>query len=119
DADALRLFGEPMPVAEQVPFFQNGWSEFDASPEILIYSIGSQKAQLTWLDRAGRKVGVCGDPQHLWAFFRLSPDGRRVGADVFDISTGNTDIWVYEVATGAAVRVTFEPGGEYQPVWSP
>jgi Tol biopolymer transport system component len=81
--------------------------------------VGSQKAQLTWLDRGGRKLGAVGDPQHLWAFFRLSPDGRKVAADVFDISTGNTDIWFYEVSTGAAERVTFEPGGEYQPVWSP
>src|SRR5436190_8359148 len=82
DAGALRLSGEPVPVAEEVPFFQNGWAEFDASPGVLIYSIGSQTAQLTWLDRGGRKSGTLGDPQHLWAYFRLSPDGRKVASDV-------------------------------------
>jgi len=119
DANTLRVSGEPVPVAENVPFFANGWSDFDASAGMLMYTTGSPRAQLTWLDRHGRQTGVLGEPQHIWGFFRLSPDGRKVAADVFDTSEGATQIWVYDVSTGAGERVTFESNFEGQPVWSP
>jgi hypothetical protein len=62
DTDRLRVTGEPVPVAKEVPFSRaSAWSEFDASADgILIYSTGSQKAQLTWLDRTGHELGAVG-----------------------------------------------------------
>jgi len=119
DIDALRVSGEPVPVAKDVPFFTtNGWSEFDTSPDgVLIYSTGSQEAQLTWLDRGGRELRAVGEPKDFFGNFRLSPDGKKLAADVFDFSKGSTDIWAYNLSQATAERVTSEPGGVYSPVW--
>jgi hypothetical protein len=121
DADRLRVTGEPMPVAKEVPFSKpSAWSEFDASADgILIYSTGSQKAQLTWVDRAGHELGVVGDPQDYWGNFRLSPDGKRLAADVFDFSNGSIDIWAYDLSQATAERITFGPAMGNFPIWSP
>jgi predicted Ser/Thr protein kinase len=123
DMDRLRVAGEPEPVAKDVPFLSpKGWSEFDTSPDgVLIYSTGSQEAQLTWLDRGGRELAAVGDPKDFFGSLRLSPDGKKLAADVLDFSNGGTDIWVYDLsqAQATAERVTFEPGGEFSPVWSP
>jgi eukaryotic-like serine/threonine-protein kinase len=94
DGDRLQLTGEPVPVAKEVPFFQpTAWSEFDASGDsVLVYSTGSQKAQLTWLDRTGRESGTVGNLQDFAGDVRLSPDGKKLAATFFDFSTGGGDI---------------------------
>jgi tRNA A-37 threonylcarbamoyl transferase component Bud32 len=121
DAERLRVSGDPVAVAKDVPFFkQTAWSEFDASADgVLIHSTGRQEAQLTWLDRGGRETGVLGDPQDFLGFFRLSPDGKKLAADLFDFNTGGTSIWTYDVSQGTHERVTSESGGQSSPVWSP
>jgi Tol biopolymer transport system component len=45
---------------------------------------------------------------------RLSPDNTRVAVDVV---SGERDIWVLNLASGAATRVTFSPGIDAVPVW--
>jgi Tol biopolymer transport system component len=121
DADRLRVSGAPVSVARDVPFFRPlAWSEFDTSSDgALIYSTGAQEAQLTWLDRGGRDLGVVGNPRDFMAFLRFSPDGRKLAADVFDFSNGGTDIWVYDLSQSTVERVTFDPGVATSPVWSP
>jgi eukaryotic-like serine/threonine-protein kinase len=120
DALTLQMAGEPVPVAKEVPFFEaSAWSEFDASGDgVLIYSTGSQQAHITWFDRSGRESGTVGDPRDFWGILRASPDGKKLATDVFDFSTGGSDIWVYDLSQGTAERVTFghSSGG---PVWSP
>jgi eukaryotic-like serine/threonine-protein kinase len=103
-----------------VPFYQrNGWSEFDASPGILIYSTGLPKLQLAWVDRSGRRLSNLGDPQNILVSFRLSLDGKKLAFDAWDVSKGSADIWVYDLSKNTAERVTTEPGMEIHPVWSP
>jgi predicted Ser/Thr protein kinase len=121
DADRLRVAGEPVSVAKDVPFLApTAWSEFDTSFDgALIYSTGAQEAQLTWLNRSGRDSGTVGDPRDFFGFLRFSLDGKKLAADVFDFSNGGTDIWAYDLSQNNAERLTFEPGGEFSPVWSP
>jgi predicted Ser/Thr protein kinase len=121
DADRLRMTGEPVPVAKEVPYLRaSAWSEFDASADgILIYSTGSQKAQLTWLDRTGHELGAEGEPQDYWGSFRLSPDGKRLAADIFDFSGGNIGIWAYDLSQATSERITFGPASSTSPIWSP
>ena len=119
DADRLSVSGAPVPVAKDVPFFGTGWSEFDTSPDgVLIFSTGSQDAQLTWLDRGGRELGPVGAARDFLGFFRLSPDGKKIAVDVFDFSNGTTDVWICDVAQATTERATLDPGGA-SPVWSP
>jgi len=121
DADRLRVTGEPVPVAKEVPSLRaSAWSEFDASADgILIYSAGPQKAQLTWLDRTGHELGAVGEPQDYWGSFRLSPDGKRLAADIFDFSNANIEIWIYDLSQATSERITFGPASSNSPIWSP
>jgi Tol biopolymer transport system component len=50
---------------------------------------------------------------------RISPDGKRVAVQVFDIQSGTTDIWFKEPARNANTRFTFDPAFDNSPVWSP
>ncbi|MBZ5636276.1 MAG: hypothetical protein LAO55_24380 [Acidobacteriia bacterium] len=121
DVERLSVMGDPVSVAKDVPFFWGlGWSEFDTSPDgTLIYSTGSQEAQLTWLDRSGRDLGAVGVSGDFFGFFRLSADGKKIAADVFDFSSGGADIWVFDVSQATGERVTHDPGTEDSAVWSP
>jgi predicted Ser/Thr protein kinase len=121
DGERLRMTGEPVPVAKEVPFLRaSRWSEFDASADgILIYSTGSQKAQLTWLDRTGHELGAVGEPQDYWGPFRLSPDGKRLAVVIFDFRSGNVDVWAHDLSQATAERITFGPGNGNSPIWSP
>ena len=48
---------------------------------------------------------------------RISPDGQRVAFTRRD--GNNSDIWVTHLATNSLVRLTFDPGIDEYPVWSP
>ena len=50
---------------------------------------------------------------------RLSPDGKKLAADVFDFSKGESDIWIYDLSQGTAEHLNLEAGGRTAPVWSP
>jgi Tol biopolymer transport system component len=121
DADRLRVIGEPVPVARDVPFFWGiGWSEFDTSFDgVLIHSTGSQEAPLTWLDRGGRDLGPVGLSRDFLGFFRLSPDGKKIAADAFDFSNGAAHVWIYDLSQATTERMMLDPGFDAAPVWSP
>jgi eukaryotic-like serine/threonine-protein kinase len=46
----------------------------------------------------------------------LSPDGRTLAVSVYG---ANNDIWTYDLKSGARSRLSFEPGDETWPVWTP
>ena len=47
---------------------------------------------------------------------RYAPDGRRIAADL--ASGGRRDVWIYDVASGAAHRVTAEGTTNDRPEWT-
>jgi Tol biopolymer transport system component len=122
DEKTLSLRGDPSPVADRILYFpQTANTLFSVSETgLLLYQSGSSQvlAQLTWLDRNGRELGTLGVPADL-ANPRISPDGKRVAADVIDHQSGNMDIWIYPSSGGAATRVTSDPAIDGAPVWSP
>ena len=77
----------------------------------------TEMRQLTWFDRAGRKLGTLGEPGH-YASQALSPDEKSV-AVCREESATNRDIWIMDVATGASRRLTFDPHDDCGPTWSP
>jgi serine/threonine-protein kinase len=52
-----------------------------------------------------------------WSNPRFSPDGRRLAIDIS--ASGNLDVWVYEWARDTLTRLTFDPSGDRNPVWTP
>jgi serine/threonine protein kinase len=121
DAKRLAFTGEEVPVAEHLlirgPL--QSWVFSVSSNGVLAYESGGVSArQLTWLDRAGKRLGTVGDPGDLGAV-QLSPDRRTAAVHVYDASSANTDIWLYDVLRGLRTRFTFSPAPEGAPVWSP
>jgi Tol biopolymer transport system component len=76
--------------------------------------------RLTLFDRQGKAVATVGEralfSQNQGAF---SPDGTRMAAVRMDLPTQNNDVWVFEIATGAATRISSDRAAEASPVWSP
>ena len=116
----LSLSGEASPIAEKVG---GGvlWAAFSVSENgTLVYAkAGGPRAspiQLAWWDRGGKPVGAFGPPG-IYDDFRLSPDEKRIafstsGAD-------NVDVWVLDSVRGVSSRLSFDPGIDDPPMWSP
>jgi hypothetical protein len=122
DADQRRLIGEAKPVAEQVEFSSiTGVAAFSVSENgVLAYQTrpGGVLSRLVWFDRQGHRLEevVSGGSYH---HPRLSHDGRRVAFALEDAQTLLADIWIYDLERRASTRITFGPGVNIQPVWSP
>lgn len=86
------------------------------SGKLLLYGEGGSVSQFTWFDRAGKALGVAGEPGE-YTYFRLSPDGRRVVANRF--KPGGRDLWLLDANRGVASRFTSTPGFKGYPAWSP
>jgi len=115
DPAALKVTGEPHKLADPVANSPQLGEMYVAVPagRTLLYSSSTLSSQFTWLDRAGRSLGVVGAASE-YNTFRLSPDGRRIAASL-DGPVGN-DLWQLEVERGVATR--FTTAGLY-PLWSP
>jgi dipeptidyl aminopeptidase/acylaminoacyl peptidase len=86
----------------------------------IAYQAGLEVApsRLAWFDRAGKQIGLLGDPGD-YVDVGLSPDGTRAALSVVDSARRTRDIWIYDVARGLRQRFTFDPAGEQSPIWSP
>lgn len=122
DAGSLKLTGEPFVVADKVRVAsQFGRAFFSVSDNgSLVYDPNAltNNQQLTWVDRAGRPLGTVGPPDQ-YETPRLSPDGKRLAVLRRDPRTRTWDIYVIDLARGAGSRLTFDPGDDLLPVWSP
>jgi eukaryotic-like serine/threonine-protein kinase len=74
--------------------------------------------QLVWFDRDGRRESTLGDPAYDQQVV-LSPTARWAAVQRIDTATGNPYIWLVEVATRIASRVTVDPAMDGDPAWSP
>lgn len=119
--DTLALEGEPVAVAQNVrnaaPLRRNAFSV--SSNGVLIYrgSSSSDNVRLRWYERSGKPGELVhpdgGDFSHL----ELSPNGKYLAVAVG--TTGDADLWIKDLSSGAFQRVTSMPGAENQEVWSP
>jgi Tol biopolymer transport system component len=125
DADRLAVNGEPVTLVPDVLMderFSRG--VFSASQNgVLVYQTGRGEtlSALRWLDRNGAILETVGEPAQ---FFNggdpeISPDGRRATASIVDLRTGQTDIWMIDLATGTRRRFTTGAGSKEWCAWSP
>jgi eukaryotic-like serine/threonine-protein kinase len=69
-----------------------------------------------WVDRKGQETPIAAPPRQYTAP-RLSPDGTRVALTIRD---QEQDIWIWDLARGTPLtRLTFDPGIDQDPVWTP
>ena len=119
DADKLRITGDAVPIADQVDSqATRAQNQFSISQNgVLAYTSGRSGggSLLTWFDRSGKVTGTLGAPNAL-SWGAISPDGKTVAVQRLD--QGLRDIWLHDLARGAASRFTFGPGGNSYPAWS-
>jgi eukaryotic-like serine/threonine-protein kinase len=122
DAKRLRFTGEAFPVAEQVRFVgASGTAMFSASETgVLAYQSSPQGelSQLSWFDRSGKRLESVG-PAADYFHPRLSHDGRRIAVALIDPQTAYSDIWIHDLERRVSTRLTFGPGVNIFPIWSP
>jgi len=122
DLKRFALTGEATVILPDVQFLpQVKRAVFAVSDQgLLLAQSGSEAAlsQLTWFDRKGNTVGAVGKPEVYGNVF-LAPNGRSVAIDKTDMSSLNIDVWTYELQSYSAKRLTFDPGIDSVPVWSP
>ncbi|MCZ6774401.1 MAG: hypothetical protein O7G83_20780, partial [Proteobacteria bacterium] len=125
DIDRVALAGAAVPVTEsrmgdlEIVPLQYAFSK----DETLIYvpaNVGETMPTwtLVWVDRQGQETPIAVPPR-LYRMCNISPDGGRVALEAMDISTASMDIWIYDLERGTSTRLTFDPGVDIVPVWTP
>jgi Tol biopolymer transport system component/predicted Ser/Thr protein kinase len=122
DPGRLELSGEAVPIADQVGSFPAATAGLFSVSEtgVLAYRVGSggDQRQLNWYDIQGKPLGTIGE-KGSYENPALSPDETKVAVAAFDRQSGNSNIWVVDVARGNSTKVTFNAGRNDYPVWSP
>lgn len=118
DPVSATLSGEPVSIAKGVMNDVTTW-HMDASAFgdglLLVGNGGSGDWQLVWVDRSGKQISVAADKLTNLQTASISPQGDRI---VLQLDSGQSDIWVIDVARGVRTRLTFGPLNAF-PVWSP
>lgn len=132
DADRLEWSGEPVVVGPNVRehFDVDHLFDFSASDSgVLVYRrMPNLETRLVWRDRGGGTQPFARE-QALYADPTISPDGTRLAVSIFDplpshrfgfgLGKWTSDIWIFDVATGAGSRFTFDQAADFEPAWSP
>jgi hypothetical protein len=121
DLARLETVGPAAPALEGVTAFPaSGGAKMAVSSEgTLVYVPGpaaSAARPIDWLTRDGKRA-VLRAANALWSNPRFSPNGEKL---VVDISDGKQrDIWTYDWARDTLTQLTFDPGEDRFPVWTP
>jgi Tol biopolymer transport system component/predicted Ser/Thr protein kinase len=119
DAAALKLHGEAHAIAGPISSAGAiGAMAVSASASgQLLYNASGSPSQITWFDRAGKRLAAVGE-EYVYSYpFRLAPDGRRAAA-TRDRPGGN-DLWLLDLERSSASRFTSASTLNVYPVWSP
>jgi Tol biopolymer transport system component/DNA-binding winged helix-turn-helix (wHTH) protein len=115
------LVGSPMVLADDVAVRAPMLGHFSATSDVLAYLTRDAlrvDMGIDVVDRAGTKVGQIAGPG-FYTNIRLSPDGSRLAVAAQDRRLGTRDVWIYDVAGTPPLRLTFDPGDDMSPTWSP
>ena len=120
DLASLETRGTPQLVIPQVLITPFGAVDaVVAGDGTLAYVSGSIELgaprTLVWVDRQGRETPIPAPPR-AYAYPRLSPDGTRIAASGQD---QEQDLWLWDLARNTLTRLTFEPGADSTPLWTP
>jgi eukaryotic-like serine/threonine-protein kinase len=126
----LALSGEPIRVADRIPYASRGAAAFAASHTgTLLYRNEPQSAPtpsaagtaasvpLLWIGRTGGKIEDAGGAG-AWMGVDVSPDGKRAAAHRHEGEGG--DIWIFEAGNRTPSKFTFDAAQDNSmPIWSP
>ena len=121
DLGRLEVTGPPVPVLEGVTAsMANAGAQFAFSDSgTLVFLPGQsvgESVPIQWMDKDGKTEplrALAGNYNNI----RFSPDGQRLALDLRE--GRERDVWVYEWGRDTMSRLTFEPGEDGWPVWTP
>ena len=121
DLGRLELTGPPAPVLEGVAANSgNAGAQFAFSDRGTLVFLPGQSlgagVPIQWMDKDGKTEplrALAGNYNNI----RFSPDGQRLALDLRE--GGELDVWVYEWGRDTMSRLTFDPGEDSWPVWTP
>jgi Tol biopolymer transport system component len=118
DAARLETTGEPTTLPEPAAFVRvQRRASFSVSQTgVIAYRQGIPTSQLTWFDRAGRRLESVGAPGRQ-INPAISPDGSRIVVTRLAPSITESEIWLLEPR--GERPLTSGPGMEDYAVWSP
>ena len=73
-----------------------------------LQSAASSGRTLVWVDRQGKEEPLGAAPD-AYQDLKISPDGTKVA---LAISTGNEDIWIWDIAHKTPTKLTFDKAGD-------
>ncbi len=113
--EALDSTGEAFPVSTNNIVVDNLSVSGNGT---LVYQDGQGRMRrLVWRDRSGNELGTAGQPQQRIAYPALSPDETRIA--VMGAEKEGLDIWIHDTQSEMKTRLTFHPGNDLGPIWSP
>ena len=119
DPKAIKILGEPFPLAEHIGTDSVGLATFSVSRDgTLAYRTGDSGARLLWVDRSGKELDPVGDRGE-YRDPTLTHAGDRLAFGLADPRSGKPDIWIRDLARGVNSRFTFGAGANQVPIWSP
>jgi len=122
DAKAGALVGEPRRLAESTPAYvntQDRVASASSTGALLVPTSEVAGTRIEWLDRRGRLVGEIPLPRGSYISPRISPDGGRLAIYAEGEKESDADLWVVDLASEQASRLTFTAGLDRFPIWSP
>ena len=120
DQDKMQLKGDPVVVTEGMHTGIVASTDLAVSRNgTLAYVAGSttSAAELFWVSRNGIAVPVDSSWRAPFQFPALSPDGKRLAVSILGKSSG--DIWIKQLDTGPAQKLTFEGSNNFYASWTP
>jgi Tol biopolymer transport system component len=123
NSETRQLEGDPVRLGVQVRHDMlnvHGFS-VSANGRLVFLPPPRTEPKVTWLDRSGRPVQIVSDAGFS-GNLDLSPDGQQVAITRLSprpVGGVQSDIWLLDLATGRAARLTDDPAGNYDPAWSP
>jgi Tol biopolymer transport system component len=117
DEEKIAFAGDPFLVTTQ------GGQPTLSNNGVLAYvsAYEGASAELVIADRSGKKLlGFSPeDGSTSYSHFEFSPDGKRLVVDRQSPRNPESDLYLIDLTRGSKTRLTFEPGSEYAPVWTP
>ena len=115
-----RLQGTPVPMlqdAQEEP--TNGTVQFAVSETgtILYQRRAGTGGGIAWVDRSGKLTPIDTTMRGVLGSLALSPDGTQIA--VTRIESGESQVWVKQLSTGAFSRLSFDVTDADRPVWTP
>ena len=104
------LLSSPSSGSAQVAFSSEGTLAYVPG------AMSSEANPIDWLTREG-KVSVLRGTKAEWEQPRFSPDGQKLALTIDNAK--QRDIWVYDVSRDTLTQLTFDPGNDSHPVWTP